>query len=134
MDPEMVIVDHNNEETVAETLNRGFWAGFSIYPNTKMESGRMVEILQTYGGDRIIIDSACDWGVSNPLAVPKTAQLAIQNGVSKEVVEKVCYKNALHAYGQRGQFNEIDWLNPPDIDRRTLFSGNSIVRGGLDPD
>jgi predicted metal-dependent TIM-barrel fold hydrolase len=46
MDPRKVIIDHNNEETVREVLDRGFWAGFSIYPSTKMGNARMVEILQ----------------------------------------------------------------------------------------
>jgi 16S rRNA G966 N2-methylase RsmD len=38
----MAVIDHNNEETVAEVLDRGFWAGFSIYPSTKMGNARMV--------------------------------------------------------------------------------------------
>jgi predicted metal-dependent TIM-barrel fold hydrolase len=32
----MAVIDHNNEETVKEVLDRGFWAGFTIYPHTKM--------------------------------------------------------------------------------------------------
>ena len=43
--PERVIVDHNNEETAQEVLDRGFWAGFTIYPHTKMGNERMVEIV-----------------------------------------------------------------------------------------
>ncbi len=133
MDPSRVIVDHNNEETVAETLNRGFWAGFSIYPSTKMGNARMVEILRRYGGTRIIVDSACDWGISDPLGVPKTAELALAKGIAPEIVHRVCYANALEAYGQSGQIAEADWLSPPAIDQRTLFEGNSILRGGRLP-
>ena len=133
MDPSKVVVDHNNEETVAETLQRGFWAAFSIYPSTKMGNKRMVEILKQYGGERIIVDSACDWGISDPLGVPKTAKLALESGIPEEQVRRVCYQNALDAYGQSGQMSEDDWLNPPAIDQRTLFEGNSILRGGRDP-
>ena len=133
MDPSKVIVDHNNEETVAETLQRGYWAGFSIYPSTKMGNARMVEILKQYGGERIIVDSACDWGISDPLGVPKTAQLALERGVHEATVRKVCYQNALDAYGQSGQMLEGDWLDPPAVDQRTLFEGNSILRGGREP-
>ena len=32
LDPSCVVIDHNNEETVREVLDRGFWAAFSIYP------------------------------------------------------------------------------------------------------
>lgn len=133
IDPSKVIIDHNNEETVAEALQRGYWAGFSIYPSTKMGNARMVEILRQYGGERIIVDSACDWGISDCLGVPKTAQLALERGISEDVVRAVCYENALAAYGQSGQMKEEDWTNPPPIDQRTLYAGNSILRGGREP-
>ncbi len=133
MDPSKIIVDHNNEETVQEVLDRGYWAAFSIYPSTKMGNERMVEILAQYGADRIMVDSACDWGISEPLGVAKTAKLALQRGIPKEHVIKVCYQNALDAYGQSGQMHEDDWLNPAPIDQRTVYEGNSILRGGRDP-
>ncbi len=133
MDPSKVVVDHNNEETVAETLQRGFWAAFSIYPSTKMGNKRMVELLKQYGSERIIVDSACDWGISDPLGVPKTAKLALESGIPEAQVRKVCYQNALDAYGQSGQMSEDDWLNPAAIDQRTLYAGNSILRGGREP-
>ena len=133
MDPSKIIVDHNNEETVQEVLDRGYWAAFSVYPSTKMGNERMVEILAQYGADRIMVDSACDWGISEPLGVAKTAKLALQRGIPEEHVRKVCYQNALDAYGQSGQMHEDDWLNPAPIDQRTVYEGNSILRGGRDP-
>lgn len=133
LDPTLVVVDHNNEETVAEVLDRGFWAAFSIYPSTKMGNSRMVEILRRYGGERIIVDSACDWGISDPLGVPKTAQLALERGIPAEDVRKACYANALAAYGQSGQISAEHWLNGREIDQRALYEGNSVLRGGRDP-
>jgi uncharacterized protein len=133
LSPTKVVVDHNNEETVREVLERGFWAGFSIYPSTKMGNARMVEILRQYGAERIIVDSACDWGISDPLGVPKTARLALERGIPEAQVRLACYTNALSAYGQSGQMHEDDWLNPPPIDQRTVFEGNSILRGGREP-
>lgn len=127
--PSQVIVDHNNEETVKEVLDRGFWAAFTIYPNTKMGNARMVEIVRQYGSSRIIIDSSADWGVSDPLAVPKTALLMLERGISEADVQKVCYQNALAAYSQSGQMQESDWLNLPPIDQRQKFSDNSVLRG-----
>lgn len=133
LDPTMVVIDHNNEETVREVLDRGYWAAFSIYPSTKMGSARMVELLKEYGPERIIVDSACDWGISEPLGVAKTAALAAQQGVDEESIRLVCYQNALDAYGQSGQMKEEDWLNPPAIDQRTVYEGNSILRGQREP-
>ncbi len=131
--PSRVVVDHNNEETVQEVLDRGFWAAFTIYPHTKMGNERMVEIVKKYGPERIIVDSAADWGVSDPLAVPKTAKLMLDRGVPEDHVRLTCYANALAAYGQSGQMRESDWLNPAAIDQRNLFAGNSVLRGGQTP-
>jgi len=129
LDPTWVIVDHNNEETVKEVLDRGFWAAFTIYPNTKMGNRRMVEIVKQYGSERIIVNSSCDWGVSDPLAVPKTAQLMLEHGISHEEIEDVCYKNALLAFGKSGQMKEEDWKGEGGVDQRELFNGNSVLRG-----
>ncbi|MEF8735233.1 MAG: TatD family hydrolase [Candidatus Accumulibacter necessarius] len=129
MAPGRVIIDHNNEETVRDVLDRGFWAGFTIYPNTKMGNERMVEIVRQYGSERIFVDSSADWGVSDPLAVPKTARLMLERGIPQKDVEATCYGNALAAYGQSGQMLESHWLAPAPIDQRTLFEGNSVLRG-----
>ena len=131
--PDMVVVDHNNEETVEEVLNRGFWAAFSIYPKTKMGNERMVEVVKKYGPERIIVNSAADWGVSDPLAVPKTAALMLEKGISKESVKKVCYQNALDAFGKSGQIKESDWVDGVKINQTEKFNGNSILRGGQEP-
>jgi predicted metal-dependent TIM-barrel fold hydrolase len=129
LDPGSVVIDHNNEETVREVLDRGFWAAFTLYPQTKMGNERFVEIVKKYGSERIFCDSSADWGVSDPLAVPKTYHLMIERGVSKQDADATCYHNALAAYGQSGQIKEEDWLSPSPIDQRTLYEGNSVLRG-----
>lgn len=133
VEPHMVIVDHNNEETVKEVLDGGFWAAFTIYPHTKMGNERMVEIVKKYGTHHIFINSAADWGISDPLAVPKTAMLMKERGISEEDIKKVCYSNALEAFGQSGQFNESDWLAANTVDQNLKYHGNSILRGGQQP-
>jgi len=127
--PSSVVIDHNNEETVQEVLKRGYWAAFTIYPHTKMGNERMVEVVRRYGCERIIVDSSADWGESDPLAVPKTAQLMLERNIPQAHVRAVCYENALAAYGQTGQIKAADWLNPLPLDQRQLFSGNSVLRG-----
>jgi predicted metal-dependent TIM-barrel fold hydrolase len=127
--PHHVIVDHNNEETVREVLDRGFWAAFTLYPQTKMGNERMVDVARKYGAERIFIDSSADWGVSDPLAVPKTARLMLERGIPRADVEAICYGNALLAFGQSGQMKEEHWLSPQAIDQRVLFEGNSVLRG-----
>lgn len=127
--PSMVVIDHNNEETVKDVLDRGYWAAFTIYPNTKMGNERMVDIVKQYGSERIIVDSSADWGVSDPLAVPKTAALMAERGVPKLDIHLTCYKNALDVYAQSGQFNESDWMKEMTIEEQELLNGNSVLRG-----
>jgi predicted metal-dependent TIM-barrel fold hydrolase len=124
-----LVIDHNNEETVRDVLERGAWAAFTIYPHTKMGSERMVEIVRQYGAERVIVDSSADWGVSDPLGVPKTAALMLERGIPKAAVEATTFGNALAAYGQSGQIDEAALLATPVIDLRQLFADNSVLRG-----
>ncbi|MCP3916986.1 MAG: hydrolase TatD [bacterium] len=126
---EKLVIDHNTEETVEDTLNAGAWAAFTIYPNTKMGSQRMVELVKKYGPERIIVDSSADWGVSDALSVPRTAKLMLEQGVDAEAVTKVTWQNALDAYAQSGQIDVEALLAKPVIDQSKLFSDNSVLRG-----
>jgi len=133
-DPTKVIIDHCNEETAKEVLDRGYWTAFTIYPGTKMGNERMVELVKHYGPERIIVDSSADWGISDPLSVPKTAALMLERGIPKAHVEMTCYGNALAAYSQSGQMKEAHWMDREEIDNTLLFQGNSVLRGGRPAD
>ncbi len=133
IDPSMVIIDHNNEETVESVLDQGFWAAFTIYPFTKMGNERMVEIVKKYGSERIMVNSAADWGISDPLAVPKTAALMKIKGISDEDIRLVTYQNAIDAFAQSGQINVADFETPVEIDQSLKFNGNTVLRGGQIP-
>jgi uncharacterized protein len=124
-----LVIDHNNEETVADVLDSGAWAAFTIYPNTKMGSERMVEVVRRYGPERIIVDSSADWGVSDPLSVPKTARLMLERGIPPDHVEAVTWGNALQAYAQSGQIDVEALDRTPRLDQRQLFADNSVLRG-----
>jgi predicted metal-dependent TIM-barrel fold hydrolase len=124
-----LVIDHNNEETVRDVLEAGAWAAFTIYPHTKMGSERMVEIVRQYGPERIIVDSSADWGVSDPLSVPRTAALMLERGIAREWVEKVTWQNALDAYAQSGQIDVEALLETPRIDQSQLFLDSSVLRG-----
>jgi predicted metal-dependent TIM-barrel fold hydrolase len=133
LDPYMVIVDHNNEGTVKEVLDRGFWAAFTIYPFTKMGNERMVEIVKQYGTERIMVNSAADWGISDPLAVPKTAALMKERGISEANIRMATYQNAITAFAQSGQIEEADFVRVKEIDQSQKFEGNTVLRGGQQP-
>jgi hypothetical protein len=91
----------------------------------------MVEITKQYGPKRIMVNSAADWGISDPMAVPKTAALMKLNGISLADIELVTYRNAITAFAQSGQIDEADFITA--IDQSAKFEGNSILRGGQQP-
>lgn len=133
LDPGMVIIDHNNEETVRSVLDKGFWAAFTIYPFTKMGNERMVEVVRQYGPDKIMVNSAADWGISDPLAVPKTAALMKMKGISDEAIRLVTYQNAIDAFAQSGQIEVADFDAVRNVDQSLKFNGNTVLRGGQQP-
>jgi hypothetical protein len=97
-----------------------------------MTAPRMCEIVRGYGAERLIVDSACDWGISDPLSVPKTATLLAERGIPTDDVARVTFGNALSAYGQSGQMREDDWAKQA-VDQRSRYDGNTILRGGQSP-
>lgn len=133
IDPSWVVIDHNNEETVKSVLDQGFWAAFTIYPFTKMGNERMVKVIEKYGPERIMINSAADWGISDPLAIPKTAALMKSRGISDEAIKMVTYQNAIDAFAKSGQIDVTDFEQEFSADLSSKFHGNSILRGGQQP-
>jgi predicted metal-dependent TIM-barrel fold hydrolase len=129
---ERALVDHNNEETVALCADTGCYMGFSIYPDTKMDEGRMVEVMKKWGLDRVIINSACDWGRSDPLKVARTAARMRRAGYTEADVEKVTWNNPIDFFAQSGRLDRADLERRPSIEGE-LWQGNSIVRGQQGP-
>jgi predicted metal-dependent TIM-barrel fold hydrolase len=102
--PERVIIDHVEEHTVEMVLDAGMWAGMTLYPETKCTPARAIDILETYGYERLWLNSACDWGVSDPLAVPKTAFEMKKRGHLAGVIEKVVFHNPREFLSQSANF------------------------------
>lgn len=126
---EHVLIDHNTEETLPLVLDTGCWAGHSIYPNTKMDENRMVNLVKTYGAQRIIINSAADWGVSDPLKVPKTAAAMREAGITDAAIHTIVWDNPIDFFSQSGRANKADFDAPIKIDQSRLWEGNSVLRG-----
>jgi predicted metal-dependent TIM-barrel fold hydrolase len=105
--PGRVIIDHVEEHTVKLVLDAGFWAGMTLYPETKCTPARAIDMLETYGAEKIWMNSACDWGVSDPLAVPKTALEMKKRGHLAAAIEKIVFQNPKQFLGQSGKFKIV---------------------------
>jgi predicted metal-dependent TIM-barrel fold hydrolase len=105
--PEQVIIDHAEEHTVEMILDAGMWAGLTLYPETKCTPARAIDILENYGGERLWLNSACDWGVSDPLAVPKTALEMAKRGHLGDAINQVIFQNPKDFLSQSPKFKAL---------------------------
>lgn len=125
---EMVIIDHLNEQTLPMVLETECWRGHSVYPFTKMSEDRMVELLKQYGTEKMVVNSAADWGRSDPLKVPKTGAAMLDAGFSETDVEKVLFENPINFFAQSGRIS-IEEVTPLKVDQTQLWEENSVLRG-----
>ncbi|MGW4436944.1 TatD family hydrolase [Streptomyces sp. NPDC004009] len=119
-----VLVDHLNETTVAQARESGCWLGFSVYPDTKMDEHRMVSILREYGPERVLVNSAADWGRSDPLKTRRVADLMLAEGFTEDDVDRVLWRNPVAFYGLSGRL-DLETGTP-----EATHEGNSLLRGG----
>jgi predicted metal-dependent TIM-barrel fold hydrolase len=100
-----ILVDHNVEETIGQTLEMGMWAGLSVYPYTKLSPERAMKIIKKHGTERIMIHSAADWGISDPLSVPLVAREMRRSGeFGAGEIEKVTLYNPYEFFKQSPKF------------------------------
>jgi predicted metal-dependent TIM-barrel fold hydrolase len=127
--PERVVLDHLNEATVDEAADSGCWLGFSIYPDTKMDEHRMVRLLRLHGTARVLVNSAADWGRSDPLKTRAVGEAMLAAGFTEDDVDQVLWRNPVAFYGQSGRL-ELDVPAPEEAVPPATHEGNSILRGG----
>ncbi|MEK8109710.1 hypothetical protein NKG94_45235 [Micromonospora sp. M12] len=92
-----------------------------------MTPERMVELLREYGPERVLVNSAADWGRSDPLLTRATGEAMLLAGFSDDDVDRVLWRNPVEFYGQSGRLDLSDLDVAAAVDPQT---GNSILRGG----
>lgn len=99
VEPSKAIIDHSTEETTKDILDRGYWAGHTVYPQTKLTSDRFINIHADFGIERVLLNSSADWGKADPLLVPKTIARMEQRGVAREELQKLVWDNPIEFFG-----------------------------------
>ena len=104
IDPGRVLIDHAEEHTIKLVLDAGFWAGMTLYPDSKCTPQRAADMIEMYGTERLWINSAGDWGPSDPLAVPKAQLEMARRGHAREVISRISFDNPIQFLGQCSRF------------------------------
>lgn len=111
IDPARVLVDHVEEHTVRWVLEAGFWAGMTLYPVSKCTPARAADMIEIYGPDRLLVNSAGDWGPSKPTAVPDFILEMRRRGHSEQLIRQVVYENPIEFFSQSRNFD----FTPPEL-------------------
>ena len=109
--PERVCIDHVEEHTIRLALDAGHWVGMTLYPITKCTPARAADMVELYGTGRIMVNSAGDWGHSDPLAVPEFIFEMRSRGHDESTIRKVVFENPLAFFGQCSRFT----FTPRDV-------------------
>ncbi len=104
IDPGKVLIDHVEEHTAKYVMDAGLWGGLTLYPESKCTSARAIDILENFGSERLWLNSACDWGVSVPLAVPYAAHEMRRRGYDDDAIDQVFYRNPVKFLSQCPNF------------------------------
>src|SRR3954469_3384997 len=102
--PERVLIDHVEEHTIRPALEAGHWVGMTLYPITKCTPARAADLVEMFGTERVMVNSAGDWGHSDPLAVPEFSFEMRARGHTEATIRKVVYENPLAFFSQCPRF------------------------------
>ena len=100
-----VLVDHVEEHTIRPVLEEGYWAGMTLYPVSKCTPERAVDMVELYGPERLLVNSAGDWGPSKPTAVPDFILAMRRRGHSEAAIRRIVYDNPLKYFSQSANFD-----------------------------
>ncbi len=102
-----VLVDHVEEHTVRHVLEAGFWAGMTLYPVSKCTPARAADMVEMYGPERLMVNSAGDWGPSRPTAVPDFIFEMRRRNHAESLIRQVVYENPLKFFAQSKNFHFV---------------------------
>ncbi|MFQ5464014.1 MAG: TatD family hydrolase [Phycisphaerae bacterium] len=103
--PDRVLIDHVEEHTIQLALDKGYWVGMTLYPVSKCTPRRAVDMIERYGCERIMANSAGDWGPSNPMNMPDFIRTLRRCGHHEGAIHKIVYDNPLRFMAQAKRFN-----------------------------
>ena len=89
----------------------------------------MAALVTKFGPERIIINSAADWGISDPLKVPKTIAVMRAQGIADDVIQRIVWDHPVAFFAQSGRLDVDTLTERPDVARTERFETNSVLRG-----
>jgi predicted metal-dependent TIM-barrel fold hydrolase len=112
--PDLVVIDHNTEETIALSRASGCYCGMTVYPISKLNPERVSAIIRQYGSERMIVNGSADWGVSDPLSLIKVVAQLRQDHVPEADIQRLTFDNAMAFYSHSPHWKPDFTIQPLD--------------------
>lgn len=110
----LIEIDHNTEETMPVSRTTDCYCGMTVYPISKLNPERVSAIIRQYGSDRMIVNGSADWGVSDPLSLPKVVTRMADDGHNADTIQKIVFENAMAFYSASPKWKPELNLRPLD--------------------
>ena len=65
-----------------------------IPDSSKLTPERVSNIIRQYGSERVIVNGSADWGVSDPVALPKVVAYMQDDGHDEDTIQRLVFGNA----------------------------------------
>lgn len=112
--PDLVVIDHNTEDTIGLSRDSGCYCGMTVYPISKLNPERVSAIIRQYGSERMIVNGSADWGVSDPLSLIKVVARLKDDGFAAADIERLTFGNAMAFYSHSPNWKPDFTIQPLD--------------------
>ena len=111
---DLVVIDHNTEESMPFARETGCYTGMTVYPISKLTPQRVSDIVNKFGSERMIINGSADWGISDPLSLVKVVDYMRKDGHSETNVNNILFNNPNKFYSSSDNWKPDFDLKPID--------------------
>jgi predicted metal-dependent TIM-barrel fold hydrolase len=113
-DQDRIVIDHNTEETIALSRTTQCYCGMTVYPISKLTPQRVSAMIRQYGSERMIVNGSADWGISDPLSLPKVVEFMKTDGHHEQAIKRIVFENAMAFYSASPKWRPQLDLTPVD--------------------
>lgn len=111
---EMILIDHNTEDTMPLLRDTGYYLGLTVYPISKLTPERVSNIIRQHGAQRVLVNGSADWGVSDPLSLVKVMDFLRKDGHSDATIKSLVFDTANAFYSHSPKWKPELTLTPID--------------------
>ncbi len=111
---EMIVIDHNTEDSMPYARETKCFAGMTVYPYSKLSPGRVSAMLKQYGTERMLVNGSADWGISDPISLVKVADFMRHSGHPEKDVSAILLENPNKFYSQSPKWTPDFDIVPQD--------------------